>query len=91
MANSENSNTGMAAALGFMIGVTAGLAAGVLLAPKSCKETRDQLVGKAHEAYDKAQTVAKQSVGQAKDKASTVGRKTQAAYREGKRAARETD
>jgi gas vesicle protein len=87
--DSENSGQGLSMALGFMIGVTAGLAAGVLLAPKSGKETREQIAQKTREGYDRAQSVTKQTVGQAKDKASSVANKTRAAVREGKRAARE--
>ena len=42
-----------AAALSAAIGVTAGAAAGVLLAPKSGKETREDIVNKSVEAKDK--------------------------------------
>ena len=41
------------AALSAAIGVTAGAAAGVLLAPKSGKETREDIVNKSVEAKDK--------------------------------------
>lgn len=85
----ESDNSAMSMALGFTVGVIAGLAAGILLAPKSGKETRDQIAQKAQETYGKAQEVTKNTVNEAKDKATTVANKTKAAVREGTRAAKE--
>jgi len=56
--------------LAFLIGAGAGLAAGILFAPREGRETREQLKAKALHARDKIQTAAhkeKELVGDAVD------------------------
>lgn len=87
---SESSNGTSHMVLGFAAGMVAGVAAGILMAPKSGQETRQLISEKAHNAIDKAEDTAKNTVEQVKDKATMVANKTKAAVREGQRAARES-
>lgn len=48
---SNNNNTDLL--LGFVVGGLIGFAMGILFAPKSGKETREDIVRKAKEGYDK--------------------------------------
>ncbi|MES2875912.1 MAG: YtxH domain-containing protein [Patescibacteria group bacterium] len=59
-------------ALGAIIGAAVGIAAGVLTAPKSGKETRDDLKRKATEAKDKAATTRDDLVFKAEEVADDV-------------------
>lgn len=46
---------------GLVLGAAVGVAAGMLLAPKSGKETRDDIVAKATEAQEKTQELMEQT------------------------------
>ena len=59
-------------ALGALIGVAAGFVAGVLTAPKSGKETRDELKQKANLKKDEAVAKGKEVRGKAGDVAEDV-------------------
>jgi gas vesicle protein len=56
MSNYDNTDRTAYITLGILFGVGAGVATGMLLAPKSGQEARNQLRQKAYEARDRAQT-----------------------------------
>jgi gas vesicle protein len=49
-----SANTWQGTASGLLIGVGVGMALGILLAPKSGKDTRDQIVGTVKDGLDEA-------------------------------------
>jgi gas vesicle protein len=57
---------------GFALGALAGTVIGMLFAPKSGKELRDEIKDKSGEYYDKAKEKGKEYYDKAKDKASEV-------------------
>jgi len=70
----HHTNNGSAAGLAFIVGAGAGIAAGMLLAPRKGEETRNQIKERVQKARSKAQEVAadqkemvEQRVDQAKD------------------------
>jgi gas vesicle protein len=70
----HHTKSGSAAGLAFIVGAGAGIAAGMLLAPRKGEETRQQIKDRVQKARSKAQEVAteqkdmvEQRVDQAKD------------------------
>jgi len=57
---------------GFALGALAGTVIGLLFAPKSGKELRDEIKEKSGEYYDRAKEKGTEYVGKAKDKAAAV-------------------
>jgi gas vesicle protein len=64
MADQENGSSGLG---WFLAGLGFGALIGVLYAPKSGKETREELVSGAFEAKEKAAAYAQQGMGKAND------------------------
>lgn len=56
-------------AVGAVVGAVVGVVAGVLTAPKSGKETRDEIVTKALDIKDQADLTREKAVGKAEDTA----------------------
>lgn len=65
---------------GLIIGGAAGVAAGILFAPKSGKETRDQIYNSSQDLLDKART----QYDGARQKVTELSEETKTSYHEGK-------
>lgn len=65
-------NTGSKTLMGIMFGALAGLTAGLLLAPKSGRETRDQIKATARDTKEKLRKTAAELKGKAKDSVDTA-------------------
>lgn len=86
MADSNGAKTGI---LAFIIGSAAGIATGILMAPKSGKETREDIKRKAKENADTIKQKANQAKDTVSDKASDAVDTAKTVAHEGKRAAQE--
>ncbi len=81
----QTSNTGSAtAALTFLAGIGAGVAAGLLLAPRNGEETRQQIRNKLAEARDKARQKMEEKKDIVKSKLDDVKDTAGEAVREGR-------
>ena len=78
-----------AAAAALITGAAVGATAGVLLAPKSGRETRDHLKLKAKEGVAKSKSKMREAKHSAKDKADQAVDTAKTAAEEGKQAAKE--
>jgi gas vesicle protein len=58
----SDNNNGRDLLAGFIIGGLIGLALGVLFAPKSGKETREEIISKVKEGYEKAVETAGEAI-----------------------------
>ena len=84
MSHSEHKAT---TTLALLVGIGAGIAAGILFAPRSGKETRDQLKKQAEEARAKAKKKLDEERDMLKHKADDVKSKARKLAAEGKHVA----
>lgn len=86
MTDSNGAKTGI---LAFIVGSLAGITTGILMAPKSGKETREDIKRKAKEGADTMKQKANQAKDTVNDKATEAVDTAKTVAQESKRAARE--
>lgn len=80
----HKAETGSAAALAFLAGAAAGIAAGLLFAPKKGEETRTQLKDKVQQARTKAMDKMNEHKSEVKHQAEELSERAKDAVEEGK-------